>query len=127
MAQALADIQFVIGDKPFTFRLSAKAWAALQDHWDLANMDQALVKLADMESGKLHAKDLGAILWAGLRTHHPDIDQETAFTLLDDMGVPSFMVLVQRAATAALPEGGGNASANPPLWRRMTAAMSRGR
>jgi len=110
------DVQFQIGEKSLTLRMSAKAWAALQDHWQLENLDLAVSKLAEMEAGTLHARDLGAIMWAALRTHHSELSIDDAFEVLDDLGIPGFMSLVIQCAAAAVPEGGGKASANPPRW-----------
>lgn len=113
------DVQFQVGDSgPLTARMSLKAWAALQDHWGVDNLDQAVQRLGEMDGGKLPTLDMAAILWASLRTHHADVTLDQSVDLLDDMGIPNFLQLTARCAQASVPEGegGGKASANPLRW-----------
>lgn len=114
MKFANPDIQFELDGKTRTLRFSAKALAALQDEWGMENLDQVAVKLAQLESNGLTVKDAAAMLWAGFRTHHPEVTVDQAFDLLDDMGLANFEALLGQAIQAAASEGGGTAPANPP-------------
>lgn len=114
MKFASADVQFSLDGKPFTLRFSAKALAALQDHWQLDNLDQVAGKLGEIEAGALTVGDAAALLWAGMRSHHPDLTLDDATDLLDGVGIANFEALLSQAITAASSGGGGSAPANPP-------------
>ena len=125
------DVQFQIEDGPaYTARMSVEGWAALQEHWDLSNLDATVQRLGEVEGGKFPVSDISSILWAMLRTHHPEVTLEEARRMADDMGIPNFLSLTGRCAAASLPdgEGGGKAPANPlrRWWSRgrSTASMS---
>lgn len=118
MKFASADIQFALDGKPLTLRFSARALAALQDHWQLGDLDQVAGKLAEIEQGKLSVQDAAAMLWAGLRTHHPEVTLDEAFDVLDGMGIANFETLLGSAISGASSGGGSDASANPPRPRR---------
>lgn len=114
MKFASADIQFSLDGQPRTLRFSAKALAALQDHWQIEDLDAVARKLGEIEGGKLGIHDAAAMLWAGLRTHHPDVTLDEALDLLDGMGLANFETLLSSAITAASSGGGDSAPANPP-------------
>lgn len=122
MKRANPDVQIEAGGKALTLRFSAKALAAMQDHWELASLDAVGEKLGSLETGESTVDDYTAILWAALRTHHPEVTVEAAFDLLDDMGIEGFMEALSTTLSASSAEGGGDASANPPRRGRSTGS-----
>lgn len=119
-----ADTQADIAGQSYTLRFSVKALAAMQDHWQLPNLDAVGQKLGTLESGDASLEDYTAILWAALRTHHADVTKEQAFDLLDDMGIEGFLSVISDCVGASAVEGGGEASGNPPR-RGRSAGSSR--
>lgn len=115
MKIANPDIQFEVEGRKLTMRFSFRASAALQDHWGLDNIQQAMDKIAEMETGGLVLADYTAMLWAGLRTHNSEVTMEEALDILDYMGLQNFILLISKAVSGASMEGGGTASANPPV------------
>lgn len=104
---AVADRQISIGDKTYTLRFSVRAMAALQDHFKLASLTEVGEKLQD--AATLGVKDLVALLWAGLQTHHRDLSMDDALTMLDEMGLDRMQETLGHAMAAALPEASGDA------------------
>lgn len=117
MKFASADVQFAIDGRPLTLRFSARALAALQDYWQLSNLDEVGQKLSEIESGGLSVQDAAAMFWAGLRTHHKELTVDDALDLLDSIGVANFEALLGAALSGAT-GGGSNAPENPPKPRR---------
>ncbi|MGH9594334.1 MAG: GTA-gp10 family protein [Bryobacteraceae bacterium] len=117
MKFASPDIQFDLDGRPYTLRFSAKALAALQDYWQLENLSAVNAKLLEIDNGGLAVADLAALLWAGLRTHHPDVTIEKADDLLDSIGIANFERLLGAAISGAS-GGGETAPANPPKRKR---------
>lgn len=125
MKRANPDIQIEVGGEAYTLRFSAKALAAMQDHWELPNLDAVGEKLGSLENGSSSIDDYTAILWAALRTHHADVTVDKAFDLLDDMGIDGFMETLADTLGASSAEGGGDdAPANPPRRGRSTGSSN---
>jgi hypothetical protein len=61
-------------------------------------------------SRKFSASDIGALLWAGLARHHPEVTEDQALDLADDIGVAELMETFSGAIGAAL-------SASRQGWR----------
>jgi hypothetical protein len=114
MKRASPDVQIEAGGQPYTLRFSAKALAAMQDHWGLKNLDEVGTKLGSLETGEATLADYTAILWSALRTHHPEVTIDGALDLLDEMGIDGFMDALSDTLSAGSTEGGGDASADPP-------------
>lgn len=76
----LQDRQITLAGKSFTIRMGVKAWLALQDLWGL-DEDATRERVS-----KATLKDLPAIMWASMRTHHKDVTLEEVLDLLDDAG-----------------------------------------
>lgn len=118
----LADRQFTLGGETYTLRFSVRAMGALQDHFGLKSLNQVGERLQQL-GADLGVEDLAAVLWAGLRSHHPEISKDDALGLLDDAGLDGLDSVVGEAFAAAAPddadraggEGGGGSSANPRL------------
>lgn len=123
--RASPDVQIVIAGQPYTLRFSAKALAAMQDHWQLDSLDAVGRKLGGLESGNASLTDFTAILWAALRTHHPDVTLDHALDMFDEMGVDGLLTTLGNALGGSTVEGGGDdAPANPPRRGRSRASKS---
>ena len=55
------------------------------------------------DGANIGALDFTALLWAGLRTHHPQITKDDCLGMLDDMGVEQATYDVFGALMAAAP------------------------
>lgn len=104
---AVADRQITIGDKTYLLRFSVRAMAALQDYFQLATLTEVGERLQD--TSMLGVKDLVALLWAGLQTHHRDVSMDDALTLLDEMGLDGMQETLGQAMAAAMPAASGDA------------------
>lgn len=117
MRFASPDIQFELDGHPhpYTLRFGVESLAVLQDHWQLGNLNAVMLKVATMDGGELVKDDYVAIMWAALRTHHPELSQTDAAAILDFLGLHNLTVLLSKSAGAAFSgEGGGEgATANP--------------
>lgn len=104
------ETQVTIGDRTFTVRFSWKAFTALTTALGatLATVTEALFT-AD-------ASDVDAVVWAGLITRHPEISRAEVRQMLDDIGVPAALEVVdfcsERFVDSMMREGGGS-TANP--------------
>lgn len=115
------DIQFEVEGraKPLTLRMGVKALACLQDHWQLPDLGEVLRKIASLDEGAFTEDDLNAIMWAGLRSHQPDLSFDEASDIMDIVGPIGLTALLARGMSAAMPqEGGGDASENPRKAKR---------
>lgn len=97
----LPDRQIEVSGKVYTLRFSLKAMAALQEHFGLAS-------LADLHAAmeRVSANDVAGVIWAGLRTHHPEVTKDMAMDMADDLGLDGAMQLLNDGFGAAMPEGG---------------------
>lgn len=110
----LADRQITVGGQTYTLRFSIRALACLQEHYGLESIDAVGHRLADTE--KFGVEDLIAIVWAGLRTHHREVDKEQVLDMLDEVGVAGIEGVVGDAFAAASGEAskGGGDDGHPP-------------
>jgi hypothetical protein len=124
----MSDRQVSIGGEDFTLRYSFRAFAALQEHWGMASMQEVIGRLVRRDLG---ADDLVGIVWAGLRTHHPDATKERVLDALDAVGVgglPGLLAAIQGAILASLPQpeedkgAGAKAGARPSTAGRSPAS-----
>lgn len=116
MRPQVADRQISIGGRSFTLRFSVRAMAGLQDHWQLPSFKAVGARMASL-GDDLAVDDLVGILWAALRTHHPDLTQADVLDLVDEAGMDGLVEAMSAALGASLPDAGGGdgaASANPP-------------
>ena len=123
MAQ-VQEVQVKIGQTTFTLRYSWLAFCTLTDAFG------ATFSTVVEAMHTANAMDVDAVVWAGLRTHHPELTREDVRRMLDDMGtVPAMGVFTQAsAAFAASLEPEGGSSTGNPLWRlvsRFLAAIGR--
>lgn len=119
---ALADKQVTFGDKTFTVRFSVKAMAAMQDHFGLTSITEVGARLSDFNA--LGIDDLIGVLWAALRTHHPDVTKDMVLDLMDEVGIEGLQSTMQGAyeslgaASAPETEGPAGNGGEDPLTER---------
>jgi len=117
MARA-ADRQIVALGRSWTLRFSLKALGALQEHFGLETLDGLQAAMA-----RLSAADVAAILWAGLRSHHPEVTQQQALDMADEIGLDAALEVIGAGFSASMPAGGdkaGEGGENPRTPGRQT-------
>lgn len=104
------DRQISLAGHTLTIRYSLKATLALKDAWGLASDNEIEAR---MQSPGLD--DFVTILWAGLRTHHPDVTREDVLDWADDAGLDGIQQAMGDAIDGASirPKPGG-----PPKGQR---------
>lgn len=103
MKSQLQDVQIELGGRSLTLRFSVKATLALKERWGLENDREVQAKMA-----KASMSEFIDIVWAGLRTHHPEISHDDVMTFLDDAGADGLTDLVTRALEASSVPAGQN-------------------
>jgi hypothetical protein len=115
----VGDVPFTVGDEIYTLRLDVNALAEMEDA--LSTDDKVVTSfqvMARAERGQISA--LRAVMWAGLRRHHPKITLDEAGDLIQRMGGPAGVEkTLKQATTAAMPESeeGPRKKRNPPQAR----------
>lgn len=106
------DVQLILGAKTYLLRFSLKAFARLQDHFGLASIDAVGKRLGD--AAQFSVGDMGAMLWAGLARHHPEVTLDQALDMADDLGMAGLTETFGDALGAALSEPAQGQGARPP-------------
>lgn len=96
MKPQLQDVQIELGGRSLTLRYSIKATLALKERWGLENDREVQARMA-----KASMAEFIDIVWAGLRTHHPDISHDQVVDMLDDAGADGLTDLVTNALDAS--------------------------
>lgn len=93
------DQPLTLAGQTYQLRFSVKAMLALKDRWGLKDDRQieARMKSASVE-------DFVTIVWAGLRTHHPELSEEQVLGWLDDGGLDGMKAAMDSAIVAAKPK-----------------------
>ncbi len=107
-----ADVPFKIGEVEYTLRFSLKAQLALKDQWGLEKDDDVQKRMQSLETG-----DVVDVLWAALRSHHPDVDRDAVIDLLDDAEQEDFEVAMASVISGAMPPRSEGASEKKPKSR----------
>jgi len=105
----LPDRQIEVSGKVYNLRFSLKAMAALQEHFGLASLTELQGAMERVSAG-----DVAGVIWAGLRTHHPEVTKDMAMDMADDLGLDGAMKLLNEGFGAAMPEGDGDADPRTP-------------
>lgn len=103
---AAIDRQVTLGERTLTLRYGLKAMAAMQDHYGLASLDEVGARMQDTSS--MSAEDLVAFVYAGTRSHHPELTAEEVMDLLDAAGLESLGRVIGEAFEAAADPGSGS-------------------
>lgn len=109
----LGEITTEVDGQTYKLRLDFNAMAEFED----ATGKEAFAVFAAFENGKASVKDMRAILWAGLREHHPDVDMKGAGAILShDVDI------LRQLLEACMPgEGEAPASGNAVKARKKAA------
>lgn len=109
------EIAFEAGGKSYTLRFSTNAICELENALDrsIISISQDLVN-AEKNPESLRFSTLRAILWAGLREHHPGMTLVEAGDVMTEIGGLSKAVeLIAEGFTLAFPEPQANGAARP--------------
>jgi len=117
----LQDRQITLDGVTYSLRYSVKATIALQEAWGAESIQAAEGRLAEaMKPGAaVDIADFVTIIWAGMRTHHPEMTPEQVLDLLDDGGLEGLernMREAVEAGSAPAPDphpGHGRAARRP--------------
>jgi hypothetical protein len=98
---SLQDRQVTAAGQTFTIRFGLKAILALQEKWGLDDEKQVQERIEAAALG-----DFPAILWAAMRTHHPEMSEDAVLGWLDDAGMEGMGDMagqLQKAMESAAP------------------------
>lgn len=99
------------GDRAYTMSFSVNALCELEDH-----LGQPVAKIA---AGMNNPEDVRlttvrALVWAGLRDHHPETDMKAAGEIASEAGIPACMDAVGKAFALAFPDQEAKDETRPP-------------
>jgi hypothetical protein len=105
----------------YRFCFTIDALCALEDGLDLS-----IVEISDqMRRGVPRLRVIRGLVWAGLMTHHPEVDEQQAGDLIMQATVGALLPAIARALNLAFGSDeaevdgeGGDAPADPPKARR---------
>lgn len=118
------DRQCTVAGQSFTLRYSTKAFAALQDLWRAAGLNEVLARV-DTGVANMDMTVAVDLFWAGLRAHHKGMTREAVLDLFDESGVSGFPALTEEimlAIKAAMPPADEVREARPPMTTEKTSA-----
>lgn len=116
------DVAINAGGVEYTFRFSIDALCQLEELTGKSFMEIAKA----FESGSVSMSVTRALVWAGLREHHPKVSVKAAGDLIVEMGgIAGVMPKVLEAFTLAFPEA-KEAAENPPKGQDGTGPNSSG-
>lgn len=96
------DRQITLAGQSYTLRFSVRATLALKDSWGIPDG-----KAGEQEiERRMKAATLGdfvTIIWAGLRTHHPELTEDQVLGWLDDGGLDGLQAAMQDAIEGGTP------------------------
>jgi len=106
------DVSFEAGGKTYTLRYNHRALVKLE-----TALGKGLMQVI-AEMGKPDTMRLGttvALLWAGLQQHHPEMTQDQAIDILDEIdgGVPTVIAVIDQAFGKAFESTLGTKGTNP--------------
>ena len=94
------EVSFKAGDATYTLQFSINAICDLEEALDLP-----VEQIAEMfDGGSVRMRDVRTFIWAGLREHHPDIEEREAGRIATEVGVDAVIEKVGEAFRAAFPE-----------------------
>lgn len=110
------DRQITAAGQTYTVRFGLRAILALQDTWQLDDEKQVQARVEKADN-----RDFATIMWAALRTHHPELTQEEVLGWLDDAGMDGMVGMagqlqgaMEAAQPPARPRKGGKAKSPTP-------------
>lgn len=97
---ARGEVTFKVGAARYTLKFSTNAICELEEHLDLG--------LNSIVANMERLTTVRALLWAGLRAHHPEMTISGAGELIDKCGMTEATEVIGKALTAAFPAKEGN-------------------
>jgi hypothetical protein len=103
------DLPLSYAGKNWVLRFSTRAASRLKDHWNFStdpegtpNRRTGDAKLAE-RLGLVELEDIPIMLWACLRSNHPDVTVEDVEEMVDEFGVTALQPILSKVLEAALP------------------------
>jgi len=87
-----------VNGKEYTLRLGNNALCRFE-----AETGITAIKLAALGPDEMEQRFMRALLWAGLKKHHPDMTLDMAGDLIDDIGLDQTGEYIRDALSAAHP------------------------
>lgn len=88
------EVSFEANGQSYTMRFSANALCELEDALDMG-VTAVAIQMSSPEN--LRMRTVRAVLWAGLRDHHPNITQQEAGELVMEITFPKALELIGKA------------------------------
>lgn len=101
------EVAFTANGKMWTLKFGANAFATMERRFGVK-----LAKLGDILAD-VGAADLISLVAIGLKKYHPEITEDAAGDLIDDIGLIEAGKLIGEAINLAVPTGEAAAEANP--------------
>lgn len=110
------EVALVLGDRTLTLKLGINALCAAEPM--LGKKARAILDdLEDVVDGP--AMDtIRVLIWAGLRTHHPEYHLTQIGELIEEHGAPLFLRAILDGLASAFGTAEGKEAANPPRAKR---------
>jgi hypothetical protein len=94
-------VAFQVGERAYTMSFSVNALCELEDH---LGMPVAQIASGMEKAENVRMSTVRALIWAGLRDHHPDTQLKDAGALATEAGIPACMEAIGKAFALAFPE-----------------------
>jgi len=107
------DVSFEVEGKTYTLRYNHRALVKMETALNKGLM-QVMTEMSKPETLRLGTT--AVLLWAGLQKHHPQITQDQAIDMLDEIdgGVPAIIAFIDQAFGKAFETTLGTKGTNPP-------------
>lgn len=107
------DVSFEVEGKTYTLRYNHRALVKMEVALNKGLM-QVMTEMSKPETLRLGTT--AVLLWAGLQKHHPQLTQDQAIDLLDEIdgGVPTIITVIDQAFGKAFESTLGTKGTNPP-------------
>lgn len=115
MANAIkGEVSFLAGNKRYTLVFDFNAICNVED-----TFDAPISEVGEKLTGGMRAKDLRALITAGLQAHHPGIEELDVGDLIGKIGPQVAAEKLGEAMQAAFPKAEvAEGTENPPMNRR---------
>ena len=98
------EVDFVLDGRTFTFRLGTGALIELQEHVSKLEGAQAALEQIFLDAARGRVLAIRAVLWAGLRKHHPEVTLEGVEDLLDAASPDEIQALLGNLGATTVPD-----------------------
>lgn len=95
------EVAFEAAGRPYTLSFSVNALCELEEALGLS-----VARISEVmgDDNSVSLRNVRALVWAGLRDHHPEVTQVEAGRLIDAVGIAEAVGLVGRAFMLAFPQ-----------------------